>query len=135
MANVNPIKSLMTILQNDETIMILTGGLFFGGELPRDQMHYLPRKCLVLLPSPTSGAGGYAPLDFTNVDTYCYGASHIEAYDIDLEVYRVIKNINRESASDMIIYSATMTSGPVIARDPESDWPYVMRTYNVLTSD
>ena len=65
------------------------------------------------------------------METKCYGADYLEAMSVHLAVYETLQFLERRAVSNMLLYSATLLSGPMHMIDPDTDWRYMLASYNV----
>lgn len=101
----------------------------YGGELPTAAAADMPARAIVVRPSGgAGGAGGYAPIEYVDVDTYVHGATLLDALDLDGQMFRLL--IAMPPTGKM--RSVRVVSGPQMMRDERADWPQVQRTYQVL---
>lgn len=105
----------------------------FGGELPRQLVASMPRASVVV---KAAGGGllGQAQQRYGDqrVDVDCYGATPHEAWDVYLEVAAAFDALDAAVHGDTLLSSANVSSRGIQARDPETDWPVVVATWQVL---
>ena len=109
------------------------GPRVFGGEFPRQLNSSMPRAGVVV---KAAGGGllGRAQQRYgdTRVDVDCYGATPHEAWDVYLVVAAAFDALDADQYGDTLLKSANVTSRGIQARDPETDWPVVVATWQVL---
>lgn len=128
----DPIAALVAYLK----AVPVAGGRVYGGELPRAQNASMPRAAVVL-----KGAGGgvlgqgYQNYGDLRVDADCYGESPLAGWQLYLEVYALLKHLRREVAAGVLLHWAKSSSRGISARDPETDWPLTVSSWQVLASE
>ena len=133
MAIPDPMAALVTLLlESGGPVVAQVGTRVFGGELPDNENQHMPRKCVVLhfIPGGTRLAD-WTPRRGQGLETKCYGANYQEAMSVHLAVYETLQFLERRAISNMLLYSATLLSGPMHMIDPDTDWRYMLASYNV----
>lgn len=132
----DPIKGLTTFLKADATIAALVAARVFGEELPKSETASMPRKCIVVEPSgPGSLGGGYQEYGDLRVDLRCYGETPYEARRLQRAAYGALKALRRKVHSGVLLHWAIRSGGPIGLRDPDTDWPFVFESYQVLVAE
>jgi hypothetical protein len=133
---VDPIAALVAWLKVDAALAALLDGRIFGGELPREQIASMPRPALVLRPAG-GGLLGRAFQDFgdVRVDVECYGAVSRQAWEVNLAAYQALKHLSRVVSAGVLLHWAQPSSKGVLARDPSTDWPVCLASYQVLAAE
>ena len=80
-----------------------------------------------------------APRSTKRVDFFSYGDDFEIATDIDLAVYGLLKPLrgtvvsftNRNNEEQSIYIYAAIPGGEIYNRDPDTDWPCVLRSYRI----
>ena len=70
-----------------------------------------------------------------NYDIWCFGASPHEAGQVRLAVYEALKFLNREEANNTLLHWAQEIGGVMSLRDPDTDWPVQLQTFQVLAAE
>lgn len=108
----------------------------YGAELEEDQVVNMPSKAIVVKPAPSAGLRvGYMRIGTNSYDIWCFGASPFEAGEVRLAVYEALKFLNREVANDTLLHWAQETGGAMSFRDPDTDWPVQLQTFQVLAAE
>jgi hypothetical protein len=127
--------ALRTFLKADSAVATASSGRVYGQELPRTENPSMPRAAVVL--KAAGGMGGLAYLRLRNrrVDVDCYGATMREAEQLYVVVSDCLKQMRRNVTSSVLIHSADISSDGVSARDPETDWPMCVGSFQVLAAE
>ena len=142
MAIPDPLATLRTILGLEATVTALApAARIYAGELPEAEAAAQPRTAVLLQPAGGLPELGWMALAQPRVDVKCFGKTPFEAAQLSLAVHDVLKNLQRRIAAASssgtrgLIHGAQLYGGPNALRDPDGDWPFVLRTYLLLTSD
>jgi hypothetical protein len=132
----DPIDGLVAFLKLDSEVASLSGGRVFGGELPGRESKSMPRPAVVLKPAGGGllGTGTLAAGD-VRVDVDCYGKQPHEAWRLYLAVGEALKNLRRGVHGGTLLMWARPSSRGTLARDPDTDWPVAVSTYQVLAGE
>jgi hypothetical protein len=110
----------------------------YGGELPREQTSAMPRRAVVVK-SAGGGAGvesgSDADVSTYRVDVWNYGASPFDASMLRGATYPALKHLARRVIATVLLHSANRVAGPLPIRDPVTDWPIEIETFEVFVSD
>lgn len=134
------IGAVKDYLENEGTVTALLDSdttRIYGGEILRADIDEMPRGAVVLSPAG-GGLIGNAYQDYgdVRVDVDCYGATPYEAYTLYLAVYASLKHLRRSIAGDQVLlHWARASSKGTEARDPETDWPVVTSSWQVLAAE
>lgn len=101
----------------------------FTPELPDDQDAFMPRACFVVTGAGGPGAGGRLPIGKQRVDVRYYGKTHAEAMDLAIAGHLVLKNLRRTVVGNALVHGFEVSSGYTVLREPDTRWPFVLRTY------
>jgi hypothetical protein len=133
---VDPIAALVAWLNLDGTLVALVDGRTYGGELPREQVAAMPRAAVVLRPAGGGLLGrAYQDVGDVRVDVECYGAVARQAWEVNLAVYQALKHLSRVVSAGVLLHWAQPSSKGVLARDPVTDWPVCLASYQVLAAE
>lgn len=136
MAAPDPIAALVAFLKADADVAALAGTRVFAGELPRTENTAMPRQAVVLGPAGGGAlGGGYQRYGDGRVDAYCYGATPRESWVLYLAVHVALKQLRREVHSGVLLHWARPSAGGATGRDPETDWPLTLSSWQVLASE
>lgn len=96
----------------------------------------MPRYAVVL---KEAGGGliGQAYQDYGDVrlDITCYGATPYQASRLSSAVYSALKHLEREVVSGVLLHWARPSSKSTGARDPDTDWPVSVSSWQVLSAE
>lgn len=132
----DPVKALMSVLAANADVAALVSTRVFGGELPESQATSMPRLCLVV----THAGGGHFGTSWQNYtdlrfDVFSYGATRHEAAQLWRAVHRALKGLRHTVSASVRLHWARQAGGPIPLRDPDTDDPYVLSTWQVLISE
>jgi hypothetical protein len=133
----DPVTALRDYLLQAPDVQVLTGGRVFGGELPRDEVEEMPRKCILIEPSGSLGAfgRGYQEYGDQRFDVVCYAETPFEAHKLWRVVHPLLKQLTRAVRADCLLHWAAPAGGPMPLRDPDTDWPATWSAWQVLLSE
>lgn len=131
--------ALIDLLQSDTGVSALVGDHVYGSALPPSEAGRQPSKAVVLR---YAGGGGSAPgsadyLDLAEqrVDVYSYGETMYEADKVRRAVHSALKSINRVIMGPVLVHRANWAAGPITFMDPDTDWPAMVETWNVMAAE
>lgn len=131
------IEALVTYLKLDADVTSVATARIFGGELPEGETPFMPRSAVVLLHAGGLGAIGSGVQRYgdVRVDVRTYGATPKLASDVWRAVHPALKNLLREVHAETLLHWAKPSGGPISLRDPDTHWPYVLSSWQVLRSE
>ena len=131
MSTFDAIASVRAFLLANVDVAAITGGRIFGAELPPAEAAEMPRKSIVL-----SYAGARLPRHVASaayrIDVKAYGETFAETDAVRRAAGGALLRLQRVSAAGHI-ESAVHIGGPVQFRDPETNWPRMVETFEVRT--
>jgi hypothetical protein len=95
----------------------------------------MPRKCVVIVAAGGLQVTHSDSLVNPRFDIWSYGETPYEAGVLDGMVYDVLQAIERRSIAGVLLHSAGLSGGPLGLRDPDTDWPYKVRSINVTADE
>ncbi len=108
----------------------------YGQELPPEMASAKPRACVLIQDEQgATGIGGYAQLHEPSYNLYCMGSTPEEAKRVYLAAHQALKQARRQVIDGCLIHSYDLIGSPRHARDPITQWPFVLSTWKSLTSD
>lgn len=138
----DPITALRTIIGLDAGVLALVpAARVFGGELPEKESAAQPRAAVLIQPAGGFGENGYAQIARPRVDVKCYATTPHEGYILSATVHDALKQLQRKVAAagaggtKALVHSATPVGGPNSFREPDGQWPFTMRTYELLVAE
>jgi hypothetical protein len=128
----DPMDALLTFLLTDTDLAADVGELVFGSKLPPEIVGGMPQRCILLLLAGGSGDDdGYLRFGRIRFDVRTYGDTDAAARILHLLAHRVLKNLNRRVSAGVLLHAATRVGGPIADREPNTDWPFVLSTYQL----
>lgn len=131
----DPIESLVQLLQADSSISALVGSKVYGGGIPRSENTNMPQPAVTLKPA----GGGMMGTETANwgdmrVDVDCFAATEYDSWQLYLVVAAALKGLRRQSVSGVLLHWARPSSRGLTAIDPMTEWPVTISSWQVLAS-
>lgn len=132
----DPVAAVVAALKADADVADLAGGRVFGGELPAREAKSMPRAAVVLKPAG-GGLLGAATADYGDqrLDVDCYAATPLSAWELYLAVYTALKALRRSVHAETLVHWAKPSTKGTLARDPDTDWPITVSSWQVLAGE
>jgi len=123
----DPIEAVVTYLQD------VTAATVFGGELDRREAKTMPRQVVVVKPAGGGllGASGQ-PFGDQRVDVDCYGETPRDSWLLHLAIEDALLSLSRRVYGSTLLHWAKPSARGTLARDPDTDWPISVSSYQVL---
>ena len=134
-AAADPFGALRTILLADSDVDTACGGRVFCFAVPKAEVKAMPRAAVLLKPAAGPRARSYQELTRQRVTVDCIGDTLDVAWDLWLTVKPVLNQVERVTAANALIHSATMEAEGVNGVDPFTQWPTTFSSWIVLASD
>lgn len=133
----DPVGALRAFLAADAGVAAITGTRVFGGELPAAESAAMPRAAVVVRPSGGAQAigGEWQTYGDARYDFRLYGATPREAYALWRVVHPALKHMKRAVVDSTMLHWARPAGGPLALRDPGTEWPFTLCTFQVLASE
>ncbi len=131
------IKGLIVFLQADTPLAALVGTRVFGNELPRAEADNMPRKAVVLQPSPgpTLTGGSYLKHTAQSFDVFSYGETVFESERVRRAVFDALKPLQREVSAGVLIHWCDPAGGFANLRDPDTRWPINFQSFQAFYAE
>ena len=140
-ATADVVAAVIGRLRNDEVVTRAVGHVsLFGNTMPciigvemhDDLADLMPRSCIFVNEVAGVRRPRYAGLYTAKVDVRVYHRTMLEVRTLDRLVHGGLQSAPPAVTEGTMVYSITLTGGPTIGREPDTDWPNVLRTYDVL---
>lgn len=133
----SPIAALIEYLNADVTIAEEVGDRVFGGEIPSDRDEDMPEPTIVVKRAGGLDIIGQGYQDYGDirVDVLCYAATPFAAEELALAVQPALKQMRRTVYDDCVLHWARKSGGTLPLRDPDTDWPLVVSSWQVLVGE
>lgn len=135
----DPITTLRAYLLTQSTVTAVIVARIFGEELPGTEANSMPREAIVLATAGgRQGLGASSNMDVGNysISVRCYHKTLYEARALDRIVHEAMNAINRWAVVGQGgLHYAIQESGPFVMRDPDTDWPFALSTYALMTGE
>lgn len=133
---VDYVAGLIALLRASEPLQLLVEDRIYGMELPRDTTSSeMPRTALVVNPSGGLGIPSYAPITRPRIDLRAYGSSPNAAMKALLAAHDVLKYAKNDSTTGVKFYGLTLLSHPVNLREPDTEWPLAVSSWEMLVNE
>lgn len=132
------IDALVQLLRADPEVAALCDGHVYGGTaIPRAAVRRMPANAVVIAYSGGVGALGVGAQSWgdVRVDARSYGPSEQGAGVVFRAVYTALKGFERKVFADMLLHWARPVGGPLQLRDPDTDWPFILTSWQVLAGE
>ena len=129
------IKALVDLMLADVPVAALVGTRVYGGEIPRTEASTTPRKLMILRYAGGAPNNDYVELTEPRVDMICYGETPQAADQVRRAGHDVMKTLTRKAQSSVLLHRANHSGGPIPFRDPDTEAPASMNSYDVLAAE
>lgn len=129
---VDPIGAACAVLGEGAALGELVDGRIYGGSLPANRAEWMPQKAVVV---QAAGSGTNGDTDDTlareviRVDVVAWGKTERDAFLVSEAAHHAAKYARRGVRGNVLVHSFIRQAGPIQFRDPDTDWPAVVRTY------
>lgn len=130
------VGGLAEFLSADADVAALTPSVV-APEIRNTDVPSMPKKIVVLRPSGGIHVigRGYVGVKDHRVDVFCYGETPYEADRLHRAVYGALINLRRNVKNGTLLYWAQPESVGWSLRDPDTEWPFVQSTWQVLAGE
>ncbi len=133
----SPIAALVEHLKADTTVADDVGTRVFGSEIPEDERSSMPEATVVVKRAGGLDVIGQGFQEYGDirVDVLCYAATPFLADELALAVQPALKQLRRTVYEDCVLHWARASGGALPLRDPDTDWPIVVSSWQVLVGE
>lgn len=139
----NVLSAIRAVLRADGAVTALVpAAQIYAGSMPGEEAALQPRPAIVITRAGGFPVRGHAQLARPRLDVRCYGATEFQADYIGETVYGRLKALSRRrvtaaapAITPTLVHSVEEAGGPSDLRDPDGDWPFQLRTYEVLVAE
>lgn len=137
---VDVIPALISFLKADAAVAALVGTRVFGAEVPAGETASQPRKAIILRQGGGTSEDSYLPLGIPRIDLHAHGETPYEARRVRRAAHTALKALQREvitgvTDGDVLLHHLNASGGPVDLRFPETDWPVVIESWDVMFAE
>jgi hypothetical protein len=138
---IDVLAGIVSHLKAQSAVSAQVGTLVFGLEVPLTYVPTMPRKMIVVRPSGGAGLGDASDVDVFDqrIDVFNYGGTGAEANAVHQVSHAALKAIERNAVTvnsiEMLIHTATRSSGGIFLRDPDGDWPLWLEVWSISASE
>ena len=131
--------ALRTFLLMHKPIVDMVGIKVFLDGIPKDYISVKRINCINLVSSGGPEDGSEAPRDNVRVNICCYGGNSIMVGRLDGAVLIPLKRLRGavfqddpdDEDSPKVYIKYAKPGGPMPGFDPDTDWPYIRRSYMI----
>lgn len=129
--------ALITALRTDSDVVAMVGNRVYGLQVPDSETVNMPRAALVVryVTLPMMYGTGSQNYGDNGIEVLTYGATPYDADRLWRIVHPMLKHLMREVHSHVLIHWARPISGPYPLRELDTDWPYVLSTWQVMAAE
>lgn len=111
-----------------------------GAKIPASTVELMPAACIVVQRNGSpSRPGARDRVEWTaaRLDVICYGRTDYEAERLGISVHHGLRQFagDRQEAGAILVRSIVHTGGPQQIEDPQTGWPSIIYTYEILHAD
>ncbi len=135
MTPIDVLSALRTYLVAQATLTaVLANAAYVYGPpgFPDSVVSSMPCQLITFLQSGGMPHGFQTPLTSARVELRCYGATHIEASEVERTLASVLDKQNNTVIGSNCMFSASKSTEASFMTDPETDWPFVFIVYNLI---
>ena len=115
----------------DPTLSAMVGNHIYSEEFADSALDSMPMRAILLSEGGHPSRYGYAHLDDMRVVTKSYGSTVAEAKLVGNHLHHRLQYGGRERHLGFTILSSRHESGGMVLQEPQTSWPYWVRTYLV----
>ena len=137
MTPIDVISNLRTCLVAQATLTaVLADAAYVYGPpgFPDSVVSSMPCQLITYLQSGGMPHGFQVPLTSARIELRCYGATHIEASEVERTLASVLDKQLNQAIGSNCLFSAYKVTEPQFLTEPDTDWPYVWVVYNLIFS-
>lgn len=133
----DPVDGLVAFLNSVPAITALASTRIYGGEVAKGAVSSMPQASIVVSPAGGLGVfgGGYQQYGDRRFDVDCYGASVDSSHGLYLEVHEALKQMQPGNWAGVRLLWARPSAGGNTGKDPRTDWPVTLSSWQVLASE
>jgi hypothetical protein len=137
---VSGVDAMIGVLKQYSRVTNIVGDRVCGAKLSARVVGQMPTSAVVVKRNGiTTGIGSADTIEYTRarIDVFSYGRTDAEAERVALSVHHAVKQFpgSRLVGDGILVRSVTHTAGPIQIEDPETGWPTIIYTYEVLHAD
>lgn len=136
MSAADPTLAIAAYLKAQPAVSEAVEGRVFRPDLDPAEDALMPRACVLVRPAGGGQMFGrdYLPFIDSRLDLVCYGSTRLEAENVGREVALALKELRHSTWEKVIVRWARITSQPISAIDPNTNWDLALVTTQVMHS-
>jgi hypothetical protein len=134
MSDIDFADSLVGFLRADGAVNALASTRVYAAELPVSEAATMPRYAVVVEPLGGSGPASQTPTWSPRLDITCYGATPKQARMLWFALAQALQDLRRAVYAGCLLHSAIPLMGPLQTRHPETHWPLVWGSWQMIVS-
>lgn len=125
---------LVAYLKTIPSVVLLTGGRIFAGELPEDETASMPRKALVIRASGGVQLLGDTTVehDTQRIDAFAFGETPREASRVMRAAALAFRRLQRSVHAGCLIHWVNSAGGSISGREPTTEWPRQFQSFQAM---
>jgi hypothetical protein len=139
----NVLSAVRAALRAEASVTALVpAAQIYAGSMSREEVASQPRPAIIVRRAGGFPMGGHVQIARPRVDVLAYGTTEFQADFIGETVYAFLKALTRKRVTSAapaitptLVHSVSEAGGPTNHRDPDGDWPFQLRTYEVLVAE
>ena len=139
MTVVDPLSAICSLIRDETSLTAIHEGRVFGIELPESEAQSMPRLAVVISHSGGlslgQGARSTVPIVTSRMDVKSFGATPVDCSNLHWNIHHYLVNLKRVLIADSLIHSIVVSGGTLPLRDPDTDWPYFLASYDIIASN
>lgn len=137
---VSGVDATIAVLREHSRVGDLVGNRICGAKLSAAIVDQMPAAAIVVKRNGSPiGIGANDRIEWTRarVDVFCYGRTDYEAERVGLSAHHALRRFAGSGAigDGILVRSVTHSAGPIQIEDPDTGWPALIYTYEVLHAD
>lgn len=137
MTTTNSLSAVIAMLRANAAVAAAVGNItVYGqsvvavtGEIDDEWAKHMPRRMILVIETGGLSKDTISPLGYPRLDVRCYNTSVWEASELSRKVY---EQLQAHSDLNSGIVSVTLSGGPTGGREPDTEWAYNLRIYDIL---
>jgi hypothetical protein len=122
------------LLADADVVAMLEGGIYVG-EIDGAEIDLMPRRTAIITQAGGMDNNSFLQVGSPRMEIWCYGESYFDAAKLDRMICAAMAAMCRKKVNDVLLHTAARSGGPWSARDAETNWPVVHRSYTVTAAE
>lgn len=137
---VSSVDAMIAVLKQYTGAAEIVESRIHGAKIPAATVALMPTSCVVVARNGTpSRPGARDRVEWTaaRLDVRCYGRTDYEAERLGISVHHGLRQFKGSTKllGGCLVRSVVHTGGPQQIEDPQTGWPSIVYTYEILHAD